>query len=108
MNHSIQSRAHPAVNFRGAIIRHTDVSNADLRQADLSGVDASGAAFRNLDFQDALLSKTILRGADLTGARSLTAAQLATAIIDEHTRLPNYIDRQTLTGKTGDTVGAGA
>jgi len=106
MNHQANSSPHPIVNLQGAFLRHTDLSNADLRRADLSRIDASGAAFRNSDFQDARLSGAILRGADLTGALNLTEAQLATAILDEHTRLPTYIDRQTLVGRPRESTGA--
>lgn len=90
------SHAMPAVNVRGAFIRRTDLSGADLTRADLSRADASGALFRGADFKDARLAGTILRGADLTGAVNLTEAQLASAVIDEHTRLPAYIDRAKL------------
>ena len=86
----------PAVNVRGAFIRRTDLSGADLTGADLSGADASGALFRGADFKDARLAGTVLNGADLTDARNLTEAQLASAVIDEHTRLPAYIDRTRL------------
>ncbi|MGU3405189.1 pentapeptide repeat-containing protein [Methylobacterium brachiatum] len=96
---------HPVVNLQGAFIRHTDLSNSDLRHADLSRVDASGAVFRNSDFLDARLSGAILRGADLTDAQNLTEAQLATAILDEHTRLPAYIDRRTLNGQSREAMG---
>ena len=106
MSQQTNYRSHPLVNLQGAFLRHTDLSNANLRRADLTQVDASGAAFRNSDFQDARLSGAILRGADLTGALNLTEAQLATAILDEHTRLPDYIDRQALGGRTRDVIGA--
>ena len=46
-----------------------------------------GASFRGANFKNANLSGTILRGADLTDATNVTKAQLATAIIDDQTRL---------------------
>ncbi len=89
------SRA-PKLDIHGAFVRRTNLSHADLQGADLSGADASGALFRGADFKDARLSGTILRGADLTGAKNLTEEQLASAIIDDLTLLPNYIDRSKL------------
>jgi uncharacterized protein YjbI with pentapeptide repeats len=52
--------------------------------------------FRGADFEGALLEGTILRGADLTGAKNLTVEQLSSAIIDDLTILPDYIDRAKL------------
>lgn len=86
----------PVLDVHGAFIRRANLSGANLRGANLSGADSSDASFQNADFQDAQLKGTILRGADLTGARNLTMKQLASAIIDERTRLPTYIDRQQL------------
>lgn len=83
----------PALNVHGAFIRRTNLSNANLRRADLSKADATGASFRQADFADARMAGTILRGADLTGALNLTEEQLASAVIDEDTMLPAYIDR---------------
>lgn len=90
------SRSVPVLDVRGAFIRRTDLSDTNLRGADLSRADASGALFRNADFAGARLVGTILRGADLTGALNLTEDQLASAVIDEKTRLPIYIDRNKL------------
>lgn len=85
--------APPLIDLRGAFIRYTDFSNAILRDGDLSNADLTGAKLRNSDFAGTRLNGAFLDGADLTGARNLTIAQLASAIIDEHTRLPAYIDR---------------
>lgn len=86
----------PRVDLHGAFIRYTDLSNAVLRDGDLSNADLTGARLHNSDFEGTRLDGAILNGADLTGARNLTVAQLASAIIDEHTRLPAYIDRAKL------------
>jgi len=77
----------------GAFIRRTDLSHALLCGADLTRADLTGAMARGADFNGAILDGTILRGTDLTGARNLTPAQLAAAIIDDATILPDYIDR---------------
>ena len=96
MGDRVSPRKRPTLDLRGAFIRRTNLSGADLRGADLSQVDASGADFSHSDFAGTHLSSTNLKGADLTGARNLTMDQIASAIIDEHTRLPTYIDRDAL------------
>lgn len=86
----------PKLDLHGAFVRRTDLSYASLKGANLSGADASGAIFRGADFEQAQLSGTILKGADLSDAKNLTEDQLAKAIIDDYTILPNYIDRTKL------------
>ena len=86
------------LDIHGAFVRRTDLSGVSLRGANLAGADATNASFRNADFEDALLTGTVLRGADLTGAKNLTVEQLSTAIVDDRTILPSYIDRARLRG----------
>src|SRR5258708_34581721 len=86
----------PSLDIHGAFVRRTDLSGASLRGANLIGADATNAVFRDADFEGALLERTILRGADLSGAKNLTPKQLSTAIIDDRTILPAYIDRTKL------------
>ena len=86
----------PRLDIHGAFVRRIDLSDASLRGADLSGADATNARFRSADFDGAVLRGTVLRGADLTGAKNLTFEQLAEAIVDDRTILPNYIDRAKL------------
>lgn len=84
------------IELPGVFIRRTNWGGANLTAADLSGADASNADFSNVNFRNAVLDGTILRGADLTGARNLTHEQLAKAVIDGATKLPDYIDRAKL------------
>lgn len=84
------------LDLHGAFVRRTDLSGASLRGANMTKVDATNAAFRGADFDGALLDGAILRGADLTGAKNLTLEQLSSAIIDDRTTLPAYIDRNKL------------
>jgi uncharacterized protein YjbI with pentapeptide repeats len=79
------------LDLHGAFVRRTDLSGASLRGANMTKVDATKAVF-----QGALLDGAILRGADLTGAKNLTLEQLSSAIIDDQTALPTYIDREKL------------
>jgi uncharacterized protein YjbI with pentapeptide repeats len=91
----VQSARRP-LDIHGAFIRRTDLSGTSLRGANLAGADAANASFRDVDFDGALLQGTILRGADLTNAKNFTVDQLSTAIIDDRTILPAYIDRAKL------------
>jgi uncharacterized protein YjbI with pentapeptide repeats len=84
------------LDLHGAFVRRTDLSGASLRGANMTKADATNAVFRGADFEGALLDGAILRGADLTGARNLTLEQLSSAIIDDQTALPTYIDREKL------------
>ncbi len=88
----------PKLDIHGAFVRRIDLSGASLRGADLSGADATNAKFRSADFAGAVLRGTVLRGADLTGAKNLTVEQLAEAIVDDTTILPEYIDLKILSG----------
>jgi uncharacterized protein YjbI with pentapeptide repeats len=80
------------VDLHGAFVRRVDLSNADLERANLAGTDATNAIFRGANLKGANLKGTILRGADLRDARDLTWEQLSEAIIDETTKLPDYLE----------------
>jgi uncharacterized protein YjbI with pentapeptide repeats len=90
------------IDLHGAFMRRTNMSGANLVEANFARADATGANFREADFARANLDGTILIGADLTGARNLTVEQLARAGIDETTVLPNYIDRATVQALRGE------
>ncbi|MCB1371867.1 MAG: pentapeptide repeat-containing protein [Rhodovulum sp.] len=76
-----------------AFIRRTVLDGADLTEANLTRADMTGASARGANFKNTILNKTIMRGVDLTGALNITVDQLADALIDDTTILPNYIDR---------------
>lgn len=76
------------IDLSGAFIRRVDLSGAILVGADFSGADCTNANFRGADFEGAILERTILKGADLTGALNLTKRQIQSAIIDTKTQLP--------------------
>jgi uncharacterized protein YjbI with pentapeptide repeats len=84
------------LDLHEAFIRRTDLSRSNLEEADIRGADASYAIFRGANFRNAKLDGTILRGADLTDAQNLTLEQLRSAVIDDETILPDYIDRAAL------------
>ena len=84
-----EKRKSSPLDLSGTFIRRTDFSEANLEEADLSDADCTNALFRGANFKKAILDGTILRGADLTGAVNLTREQIAVAIIDEKTKLPD-------------------
>ena len=73
-------------NFAGSNLRHAVLDGADLCRANLSGAD-----LRDASMVGAFLKRANLRGADLSTARGLTAAQIAEALGDAHTKLPAEI-----------------
>lgn len=68
----------------GALLRRADLSHADL-----AGADLSGAILNDATLAKANLDGAILKGADLRGALGLTRQQLANAVTDSTTRLPD-------------------
>lgn len=92
----IQSSENLPLDLSGAFIRRTHLDRAVLVNANLTKADLTGASVRDADLKNAKLKKTILDDADLTGAKNLTLDQLSEAIINDGTRLPDYIDRTAL------------
>ena len=88
---------HHHFQFAGVFLRRLDFTGANLSDANLRGADAKNAIFARVNFRNADLAGADLRGADLTGAKNLTVEQLQAAIVDETTKLPDYIDRSRLT-----------
>ena len=68
-------------NLQGAVLQRADLSYVDLRDCILIDTDLSGAK----------LHRTNLCGADLRHVRGLTADQLAEAVIDKGTQMPEYL-----------------
>jgi uncharacterized protein YjbI with pentapeptide repeats len=74
-------------SFVGANLRSAVFVKARLRSADFSYADLRDARFNQADVRGA-----VFLGANLATARGLTAAQLATAVVDDHTILPAVLD----------------
>jgi hypothetical protein len=70
-------------------LRGTDLRGADLREAHLGGAWLMGA-----HLERARLEGAHLEGADLKEAIGLTREQLAQAILDDKTILPDYLQEQ--------------
>lgn len=98
--------AHARFSARGALLRNSNFSHADLPAADFSGANLSNARFlganlRGADFRGADLEGTDLSGADLRGANlggaSLFGATFVgrqPALCDRATRLPSAAREQ--------------
>lgn len=84
-------------DFRRARLRSASLERAILVEALLQRADCTAAKLTKADLREAemhwtILNYTDIRGADLSTARGLRRRQLQTAIIDEHTKLPFYLN----------------
>lgn len=81
-------------HLEGAILWGTNLRNATLVNANLGGASFVGAIL-----DGAILMGAQLKGVDISCATGLTREQLAEAIIDDKTILPNYLQEQPLKAK---------
>ncbi len=86
-------------DFRTAILESTYLRGADLRDADLKGADLRhgslrGALLKGADIFGAKLEGTTLLDTDLSGVQNPIRSQIALAVTDETTILPNYSELQ--------------
>jgi uncharacterized protein YjbI with pentapeptide repeats len=84
-------------NLTGAVLLRADLSRANLAGANLTNArlnDATlaGAVLDGANLDGAVLDGAILKGVDLRGVAGLTRPQLAGAITDATTRLPDALD----------------
>ena len=94
------------VDIEGADLSKADMHGADLREANLSGAvlreanlitaklnfaNFRGASLLNANLYKADFSNAILNGANLEHAQGITCEQIRSALIDDSTRLPDYI-----------------
>jgi uncharacterized protein YjbI with pentapeptide repeats/5-methylcytosine-specific restriction endonuclease McrA len=68
-----------------------DLSNARLSHCDFSGSDFTGAIFAGAELSGTILIGCDLRKADLSTASGLTSAQIESAITNESTKPPLYL-----------------
>jgi hypothetical protein len=86
-------------NFSGADLRGANLQDAILVNATFCGtnleeVDLMWSISKCADFSGANLSGSYLNGADLREARGLVLEQIAVALMDEETQLPDYLNEQ--------------
>jgi Pentapeptide repeats (8 copies) len=80
-------------SFIGSALRKSRLAKANLSEADLSRADLTGADLTGVDFDHAALTGTILDGADLSDAISMTQQQLDSARGNDDTRLPHRLSQ---------------
>jgi hypothetical protein len=78
-----------AAHLERARLGQAHLERADLRKARLEGAFIGAAHLKGADLREANLE-----GADLRKATGLTREQLAQAILDEKTKLPDYLQEQ--------------
>ncbi len=78
-------------DMRTAKLRRANLGGANLQRTDLSKTDLRGANLKYANLKNAILNRTKLQGADLTSARNLSQEQIDKAIVDEHTKFPDYL-----------------
>jgi uncharacterized protein YjbI with pentapeptide repeats len=92
-----------SANLSKANLKKANLIRAAFHEANLTGANLTGADLREANLTGANLTGANLTGADLRGAllnlaTSITCEQIKSAVIDENTRLPDYI---SLTGSPG-------
>ena len=101
---TIVNAALRGTNLQGADLRRADLwqaelqranlQGANLQKANLEGANLQGANLEKANLRDARLQGANLRGVDLANVRNLTKEQIASAMMDEKTRLPDYLKAQ--------------
>jgi uncharacterized protein YjbI with pentapeptide repeats len=78
-------------DLQGANLQNVDLRGADLSGANLSGANLKGARLDQANLENSNLNKTNLSGTSLTTVKGLTAQQLATAVTDNTTQMPENL-----------------
>lgn len=90
-NASLQGANLKQANLRGADLTSTSLQGANLSGADLQKAKLPAANLTGANLSGANLRSVDLRGADLREVKNITMKQLAQAIVDRRTRLPEGI-----------------
>lgn len=98
---NLQEAQLQGANLQGAHLQGADLQGANLEKAQLQGASLQGANLQEANFEGADLRETFfwqanlqgaqLQGVDLSGAIGLRPQQIESAVIDEKTRLPDYL-----------------
>jgi uncharacterized protein YjbI with pentapeptide repeats len=82
-------------NLSGAFLYEADLTKADLTRADLGRANLRGANLReaNLSRAKLFVIRTNFSRANFTGATNLTQQQIELAQGNEHTQLPEHLER---------------
>ena len=82
---NLQSACLRNANLKGVSLLGSNLQYADLENADLQGVQFN---------EDVLFNQTNLKGANLTKATGLNPGQIKSALVDDRTQLPDYLDEE--------------
>ncbi|MBM4296318.1 MAG: pentapeptide repeat-containing protein [Deltaproteobacteria bacterium] len=75
-------------NLQGSYLFQANLRGVDFTGANLSGANLKGARLENANLENSNLNKTNLSATSLTTAKGLSLKQLATAVTDKSTQLP--------------------
>ena len=78
-------------DLQGANLQNADLRGVDFSGASLGGANLKGARLDHAILENCNLNKANLSGTTLTAVKGLTLAQIATAVTDEATQLPENI-----------------
>jgi uncharacterized protein YjbI with pentapeptide repeats len=81
-------------DLSGANLRHSKMSTGDLSDSNLSKADLRDVNWGNVSLNGANLAGADLRGTDLRNVDGLTLTQIESAITDDKTKLPPYLEAQ--------------
>jgi uncharacterized protein YjbI with pentapeptide repeats len=87
----VNLRKDTGMNLSGINLSKAHLRYSNLRKSDLSHANFQGSKMIGTSFHVANIAGADLRGADLGYAAGLTCEQIKSAVIDENTRLPDYI-----------------
>jgi uncharacterized protein YjbI with pentapeptide repeats len=80
-------------NLFGVNLQGAGLPGACLRRAHLERADLTGACLKGAILEGAILKEAKLAGANFRDAKRLTKEQIDSAIIDEKTKLPDYLKK---------------
>jgi uncharacterized protein YjbI with pentapeptide repeats len=92
MRASLRRADFRGANLQGAHLRETRLEGVNFVGADLQDASLRLARLHNTNLLGARLQGATLVGADLTGALYVTRDQIASAILDDATRMPNFLE----------------
>lgn len=79
-------------NLQSAQLENAVVKNCNLMESNLQNTNFQNADIRGSQFnEDVLFGQTNLKGANLLDASGLSMMQIQTSLVDENTKLPEYL-----------------
>ena len=93
-NYNLQGADLRGAKLQGAKLQGANLQGANLRNVELYNTDLRGANLQDANLEEAIMYRADLHGANLKNAnlhkaKDLTREQLKSAVMDEHTQLPD-------------------